>query len=212
MASADAGPDRDAAGGTGGREAGPDAPPDAPADRREDDVVDAPPGPLAICSRLANVQTTLSRTVETYIGALRGDCRVSLLTRGDRAASTPQFGNQLRQFNFSLWGCDSRPLAGFHIIYQPTTLTLLDVAALIDIYVDVARPQLGLSTREESLMRGELQRLGVAALTSNAQTYSYSECDAGSQDAGDASDGTISDAEVDATPDAEDDAEIGADQ
>ena len=49
VAPADAGADRDAAGGSGGREAGPDAPLDAPADRQETDVVDAPPGPLAIC-------------------------------------------------------------------------------------------------------------------------------------------------------------------
>ena len=211
--SADAGADRGGAGGSGGRDAAPDAPVDAPGDVRSDAASDAPIGPLTACARLTNVQETLSRTVQNYFGALREECRLSLLTRGEREGDLPKFGNQLRQFNFSLWGCDSRPLGGFHIVYEPTTLTAADLSVLIDVYLDVIRPELRLSAPEESAMRAELQRLGASARTSNAQTYSYSECDAGGGDAGDAgetSDATTADAEADAAPDASDDADIGA--
>jgi hypothetical protein len=219
--STDAGADRDAGGGTGGsggREAGSDATLDAPGDGTADGPGDGPIGPLTICARLPNVQNTLTAFTPPYIGALRADCRLGLLTRDEREASLPDFGNQLRQFNFSFWGCDSRPLAGFHIVYQPTTLTPLDVAALIEAYVNRVRPLLGLSPQEESIMRSELQRLGTAAQTSSAQTYSYSECDAGTRDGGDAGDGsadsgandaTAADGETDA---AADDAKNGADQ
>jgi hypothetical protein len=215
--SSDAGADRDAAGdsgGSGGRDAGSDATLDAP----RDVTTDGPIGPLTICARLPNVQNTLTAFTPPYIGALRSDCRLGLLTRGQRELDLPAFGNQLCQFNFSFWGCDSRPLAGFHIVYEPTALTPLDVAALIQNYMDRVRPLLGLSPQEESVMRGELQRLGTSAQTSSAQTYSYSECDAGTRDGGDAGDGgedsgandaMAADGETDATVD---DAQIGVEQ
>ncbi len=210
--SADAGGDRDAAGGSGGRDAAPDAAADAPSDVSADTAADSPIGPLTVCARLTDVQDALTEFTGPFIGALRADCRVALLTRDPRIATLPAFGDQLRTFNFSLWGCDSRPLAGFHLVYQPSSLTPLDVALLIDIYLDRVRPLLRLSAGEEVAMRRELQRLGDAAQTASSQIYSYSECDAGSGDAGDADDGTTADAEADAVPDAADDADIGADQ
>jgi hypothetical protein len=214
--SADAAAERDAAGGSGGRDAAADAPADGPADVRSETTSDGPIGPLTLCTRLTNVQDVLSDFTAPYIGALRTDCRVGLLTRAPRAVSLPEFGNQLRQFNFSLWGCDSRPLGGFHLVYQPSSLTPLDVTLLIDIYLDTVRPLLRLSAAEETAMRSELQRLGDAAQTTSSQTYSYSECDAGNGDAGDAGDEgdalTPADAEADAAADATEDAAIGADQ
>ncbi|HMJ10469.1 MAG TPA: hypothetical protein VK524_03630 [Polyangiaceae bacterium] len=196
-------------GGSGGTDSGSDGShTGSDRDARSDSEAGFDAGPLAICLRLsgsAEHEQMLSRFTPLYLAALRNDCRLTRLTQPPRATTLPDFGNQLRQFNFSFWGCDSRPLSGFDIVYQPQTLTALDIAALIDSYVGSARTVLSLSPTEELAMRAELGRLGALAQTSNAATYTFADCDAGREDGGDASSDATADASVDAdTEDAAD--------
>jgi hypothetical protein len=142
-------------------------------------------GSLTLCVRLGSelqVRAELTAFFTAYASRIRRSCDVTLFT--DRALE--RFANQLAAFNSSLWGCVSAPPTSFGIIETGSTLTVKDVAAFIELYMEVARLRLSLSPSEERIMQAELERLGALAVNSpdNTLTYALPNCDAGARDAG----------------------------
>jgi hypothetical protein len=159
-------------GGEGGDEAGP---------------------PIGFCGRLRNATSLAGAVAVEFDTRTAADCRVAgipwlyvLATTNERAT----FLNELFRFNLALWGCTSVPPTEFKLIYQPglvsdpRPITAGDAALLIEHYLAIVTPLLGLSQPEIVSLTEALRRLSSTVVSEPSLGYSRSSCTTGGGGAG----------------------------
>jgi uncharacterized membrane protein YgcG len=141
---------------------------------------------ISFCSRLGTPEVLAGVVAIDFDFASAEDCRVAgipflyvLENSNERAA----FLNGLEVFNYALWGCTSVPPSHFALVYQaglledPRPITSADVDALIEDYLLVATPRLGLSKAEIRSLDSSLHALAEEVVGETSSEYSRSNCD-----------------------------------
>ena len=132
---------------------------------------------LSLCVRLQSPSVLSFDITRAYDHRVYADCRVKWVSNLYLEVDQREvFLNNLLAWNMRFWGCTPPPPDNFALIFKTAPLTLGDVSALIDDYIEVATQPLGLSAPEIAEMRAALLELANSVVATPSNGLSKSQC------------------------------------
>jgi hypothetical protein len=122
---------------------------------------------LELCARISMKTIHAQDVSREYAKAAYGHCDTHwiLRTAVDAGPGLAQYRNDLAAWSYAFWGCGADPVTTFGLVYGTPPLSEGDAHQLIDMYLETAKADLGMSPGEVEDMRAALERLSQLVVT-----------------------------------------------